>query len=178
MLTRIFALGLTLAAGLFSTTVVQAQYGGGGESIDCSSSNYRYTRCDVPWRDARLVRQLSDSSCQRGRTWGVDNRGLWVDRGCSARFVRAGGGGPVSGGGGGPWQPGPGWDSRFEMTCGSPQFRYGYCAVDIGGGGRVSLRRQTSDARCIEGRTWGYNRGGIWADQGCSGVFTVDRRWR
>ena len=37
-------------------------------------------------RDAELVRQISGSPCIRGNTWGVDNRGLWVDRGCRAEF--------------------------------------------------------------------------------------------
>ncbi len=180
MLIRIFTLVIVLAAGFLPTAAVQAQpYG--GDSIDCISRGYNYQRCDVPWRDARLVRQLSDTQCIRGRTWGIDPRGfLWVDRGCAGRFVPAGFG-PGPGPGGPPpgyWQPGPGWDNRFEMTCGSPQYRYAFCAVDVGGGGRVSIRRQTSDAACVEGRSWGWNRGGVWVDQGCSAVFLIDRRWR
>lgn len=37
-------------------------------------------------REVRLERQLSDSPCREGRTWGVDDRGIWVDRGCRAEF--------------------------------------------------------------------------------------------
>ena len=33
-----------------------------------------------------LVRQLSDSRCVQGQTWGWDARGVWVDRGCRGEF--------------------------------------------------------------------------------------------
>lgn len=34
----------------------------------------------------RLVRQISGSPCEINRTWGYDNRGIWVDKGCRAEF--------------------------------------------------------------------------------------------
>jgi hypothetical protein len=34
-----------------------------------------------------MQEQISGSPCEQGRTWGVDSRGLWVDRGCRAIFV-------------------------------------------------------------------------------------------
>ena len=147
------------------------------DAIDCESHNYEYTRCDVPWRDARLVRQLSDTTCVRGRNWGVDRRGLWVDKGCAGRFVPAGRHrrGEDEGYG---WRPGPGWDHRFVVTCESRDFRYRFCAVDLGGAGRARVARQISDTPCREGRSWGWNRAGIWVDQGCAAEFEIDRRWR
>ena len=155
-----------------------AQAQGYGDTIECESRNYNYQSCPVPWRDARLIRQKSDTQCIRGRSWGIDRRGLWVDRGCAGVFAAAGRGPGGGGGGGGPWQPGPGWDNRFVIACNSDGYSYRFCGVDVGGGGRVYLDRQTSGSSCIEGRTWGWNRGGVWVDQGCSGTFTVDRRWR
>jgi len=152
-----------------------------GEAIDCESHNYAHQRCDVPWRDARLVRQLSETACIRGQNWGIDRRGLWVDRGCGGRFVEAGrrhrdhDRDYVEGGGG--WHPGPDWDSRFTVACESQDQRNHFCAVDLGGGGRARIERQLSDSPCIEGRTWGWNRAGVWVNQGCSGTFTIDRRW-
>jgi len=147
------------------------------EAVDCQSRNYAYTRCDVDWRDARIVRQISDTRCIRGQNWGVDRRGLWVDRGCGGTFVesRRGGGGDYGGGGG--WRPGPGWDNRFNVGCSSDNYQYTFCSVDVGHRGRVYFDRQTSNSACIEGRTWGWNRAGIWVNQGCAGIFTVDRRW-
>lgn len=155
----------------------RAQPYGGGEAIECVSRNFAYTRCEVPWHDARIVHQLSDTSCIRGQNWGVDRGGLWVDRGCGARFVAAGGGhGPGYGGGG--WYPPPGWDSRFTVACQSQDYRYRFCAVDLGGAGRAYVSRKISGAECIEGRTWGWNRAGIWVEGGCAAEFTIDRRWR
>ena len=39
------------------------------------------------------------------------------------------------------------------------------------GGGRVVLERQLSRAPCIEGRSWGYGRNGIWVSDGCRAEF-------
>ena len=44
------------------------------------SLNVRYPR------RIYMTRQISGSPCVQGRTWGVDRRGLWVDRGCRAEF--------------------------------------------------------------------------------------------
>jgi hypothetical protein len=172
MIIRLFA-AISLVM-LFVVPVAPVHAQGYGDAVECASRNYAYTRCDAPWPDARLVRQLSDAQCIRGRTWGVDRRGLWVDRGCAGRFVAAGG--PDYGGGG--WRPGPGWDQRFAVNCASDNYQYNFCGVDLGGGGRAYLDRQTSGTPCVEGRTWGWNRAGIWVNQGCAGVFGIERRWR
>ena len=173
---RWLAVVSVLLCSLVPWSGARAQGYGGGDAVDCESRNFSYTRCDVPWRDARLVRQLSDTSCVRGRNWGVDRRGLWVDRGCGGRFVAAGRGGDDYGGGG--WRPGPDWDRRFSFVCESQDYRYRFCSVDVGGGGRVYVSRQISGSPCVEGRSWGWNRGGLWVDQGCAAEFTIDRRWR
>ena len=143
--------------------------------IECVSHNFAYTRCEVPWRDARIVRQLSDTACVRGQTWGVDRGGVWVDRGCGARFVDAGYGHHHEEGG---WYPPAGWDHRFNVVCESQDYRYRFCGVDLGGAGRARVFRKISGAECIEGRTWGWNRAGIWVDGGCAAEFEIDRRWR
>jgi hypothetical protein len=55
--------------------------------IECRSSGYRYSYCPAD-TDNRvdLIRQSSGSSCDYGRSWGYDNRGIWVDNGCAATF--------------------------------------------------------------------------------------------
>lgn len=53
----------------------------------CESLGYRYNFCNTGRiRDARLVSQRSSASCVRGRSWGVEGNGIWVDNGCQATF--------------------------------------------------------------------------------------------
>ena len=156
--------------------------------IECKSRDYRRERCDVPWRDARLVRQLSDTPCERGRSWDFDRRGIWVDGGCAGVFVEAGRGGGHDdryddrrdrrGHGGDDWRPGNDWDRSIRVRCESESYGYYLCRVDTGRGSQVRLESQISRTHCIEGQTWGWNRAGIWVDGGCAGVFVVERRWR
>jgi len=63
-------------------------------------------------------------------------------------------------------------DSRY-ITCSSRDSQYTYCRAhteDV-----VQLSRQLSSTDCIEGRTWGYDRHGIWVDKGCRAEFTIGR---
>jgi Protein of unknown function (DUF3011) len=53
----------------------------------CESENYRYNFCGTGRiRDAQLVEQRSQAPCVRGRSWGVEREGIWVDDGCEAEF--------------------------------------------------------------------------------------------
>ena len=160
-----------------------------GNEMECSSRDFHFTRCGVNWNEARLVNQTSDARCSRGYSWGVDRKGLWVDKGCAGVFRNAGGhrddyghggghGGGYEGDHGGGWNPGPGWDSEFAFRCASRDYTYTFCAVDLGAGGRARIVGQHSNTACVEGRTWGFNRAGVWVDGGCEGDFTITRRWR
>lgn len=183
MLIRSIVAGSIVLGSMALMAAAQAEpqrgdYGSRHDRIACESENYRFTRCNADWRDAEIVRQTSESRCIEGRTWGVDRRGLWVDRGCGGIFVERGRGHHGGGYHDGGWRPGPGWDRDFRLTCSSDDYRYRMCQIDIGRGGDVRIVRQLSDSACIEGRSWGYNRAGIWVSGGCSAVFQVDRRWR
>jgi hypothetical protein len=57
------------------------------EVIECRSRGYALTRCEVNWNNARLLEQLSTTSCIEGENWGLDEDGLWVDKGCGGRFA-------------------------------------------------------------------------------------------
>ena len=61
----------------------------GARSVVCRSRDYQYNHCPVNrrGREVRLVRQLSDTRCRRGDNWGTNRNGVWVERGCSGRFV-------------------------------------------------------------------------------------------
>src|SRR5262249_48876866 len=58
-----------------------------------------------------------------------------------------------------------------SIYCASEDGRRHYCGVDTRGG--VTLARQHSDASCIKGQTWGYDRGGVWVDRGCRADFVT-----
>jgi Protein of unknown function (DUF3011) len=61
-----------------------------------------------------------------------------------------------------------------RITCQSQNGRYRFCDVNTRGG--VRFIRQISNAECRQGSTWGYDRNGIWVDQGCSAEFAVRDR--
>lgn len=139
-------------------------HSGGDEYVRCESDDGRWNRCAIRSRGrVELVRQLSRSSCVRGQSWGVDGGSIWVNGGCRAEFRVATRGGfesPVS--------------RRFtcESIDGAPRF----CAADSRGD--VRLVRQISRSACVEGRTWGRERGGVWVEQGCRAEFEVTGRGR
>ena len=95
--------------------------------------------------------------------WGFDSRGVWVDRGCRATFridyIGAGN----------SWYPGQG---QNYMRCESRDYRQAQCRVGYNVRS-VRLVRQVSDSACIEGRSWGFNRGVIWVDNGCAADFEL-----
>jgi len=59
------------------------------------------------------------------------------------------------------------------VRCDSRGFNYRYCRADTDN--RVELVRQLSFIDCREGRSWGYDRYGVWVDRGCSAEFRVGR---
>ena len=65
----------------------------GIQAISCASNDMGRHYCSADTRGGvRLYKQLSDARCQEGSTWGYDDRGIWVDRGCRADFQTGMGG--------------------------------------------------------------------------------------
>ena len=58
-----------------------------------------------------------------------------------------------------------------QVSCSSNDGRNRYCNVDTRGG--VRLVRQESRSPCIQGRSWGYDRRGIWVSNGCRARFEL-----
>jgi hypothetical protein len=59
----------------------------GVQAVSCSSNDGNRHYCAADTRGGvRMYKQLSDARCQEGSTWGYDQRGIWVDRGCRADF--------------------------------------------------------------------------------------------
>lgn len=61
--------------------------------------------------------------------------------------------------------------SAQTVYCESGDMRRHWCSEGMGR--RVSLLRQRSKTPCVQGRTWGVDRNGIWVDRGCSADFEV-----
>jgi hypothetical protein len=142
--------------------------------VRCESIKGRTQQCPIQGR-ARLVRQISGSPCIEGDTWGQARNGVWVTKGCRAEFIAEGrrpshGGGGWGGNGGG--NNGGGWGGGGQViSCDSNDQRLRRCNVSIRRDAR--LVRQTSRTACVEGRTWGFDRDGVWVNGGCRGQFEV-----
>jgi hypothetical protein len=137
-------------------------------SLNCSSEDGRRRYCGADTRGGvRMIRQRSGSPCIEGSTWGYDRRGVWVDRGCRADFIigRSGGMGNRP-----PMRPRP---PQNNIVCSSDDGGRRYCNADTSRG--VILVRQISGSRCQRGRTWGFDRRGIWVDRGCRAEFRLGR---
>jgi hypothetical protein len=147
-------------------------------TMTCSSDDGKRHFCNLDSGGGRvqLQNQRSGSPCTEGYSWGSDSSVIWVDHGCRADFS-------VSGGRGG-WNRdsdrGSQWDRNSYqggqdqvISCSSDDMHRHYCPADTRGG--VQLLKQRSDASCRQGRSWGYDRSGIWVDHGCRADFQIIR---
>lgn len=81
-----------LLIGLLSLSVLGQRRGGRNrdrraETVYCESGDMRRHWCSEGiGRSVTLIKQKSEARCVRGRSWGVDRQGIWVDRGCRADF--------------------------------------------------------------------------------------------
>jgi hypothetical protein len=153
----------------------QDSYGyAGRQLVRCESQDERTRYCTADIRGGvRLVNQLSRSDCIEGRSWGFDQRGIWVSRGCRAEFEIYGNG--YGYGNDDYYGTGRSDYGRDRVVrCESTNSRTVYCNVDTRHG--VRLLTQHSRSACIEGRSWGYNSRGIWVSNGCRAQFQIGGR--
>lgn len=66
-----------------------------------------------------------------------------------------------------------GYGDGGTLRCESDGGRYRRCNADTRGG--VRLSRQLSSSSCIQGRSWGYDRSGVWVSEGCRAEFDLGR---
>lgn len=63
---------------------------------------------------------------------------------------------------------------EYTIRCESGRFgKQRYCPAETDG--RVRLVREYSRGRCVEWRTWGFDRRGVWVDNGCKAEFRVGK---
>lgn len=138
----------------FSINYSWDQAGAEGNILICESLRYKRNYCSayLNGRDVFIQRQLSNSSCLNN--WGYDRNGVWVTNGCRAEFVVE--------------------DRNYNFTndivvCSSRDLRFQGCQADTRGG--VEFVRQLSRASC--NGNWGYDRQGIWVNNGCRAKFKL-----
>ncbi|MFL6592099.1 MAG: DUF3011 domain-containing protein [Luteimonas sp.] len=135
-----------------------------GEAVRCESEDNHTRHCDMDTRGGvYLSRRLSDTACIQGRNWGYDARGVWVTGGCRGEFTAGAGRGTGYG-------PGIGGVGQV-LRCESQDGRARHCNAAVQRG--VQLIRTLSDSACIHGRTWGWDRDGVWVDRGCRAEFSI-----
>jgi hypothetical protein len=148
-------------------------------TISCSSDDGQRHYCPVNSQGrVRLAQQRSDSACREGYSWGSDERGIWVDHGCRADFAIEGDRGSRDRDQDRYRDGDRGNDDNQSdqdqiISCASDDMHRHYCPADTRGG--VQLIKQHSDSSCRQGRSWGYDRRGIWVDHGCRADFQVGR---
>lgn len=129
--------------------------------LRCKSSG-RQESCPVMLRGApvRLLRQLSTWPCKQDRSWGVRRNEIWVSRGCEGEFEIGA-------------EDGSGFvDAPRGVICESKRRSRRQCGTSVERG--VRLGRQLSGTACVQGENWGWNRDGIWVDDGCRAEFIVE----
>lgn len=134
--------------------------------VRCESKDGRWQHCRLPEGkgDVILLRQLSRNACIRNNSWGVDDEGLWVARGCRAEFGRESAENVESSG-----------DAAVRkrvLRCESRGHGMDHCPIEIAGS--VRLTRQLSSMDCELGESWGYDEKGVWVARGCRAEFEVE----
>jgi hypothetical protein len=156
-----------------------AQQGDEIETFVCASRNEQRVQCEYRSRaevTVHVQRQLSDARCALNETWGRLERGVWVDRGCSAEFVlrqpataqsyRVPGAAGDDGHGDRP--------NDFEIPCESLRGEWVHCDAP-----QVHLARFERVAgyeECSANGVWGVDDTGIWVRNQCQGEFRVHYR--
>ena len=151
-----------------------------GESLVCRSDGFAYNHCRAnavgKGSQVRLAKQISKTRCIQNKTWGTDERGIWVDQGCEAEFeiiarrsrderrFRDERGSRNERG-----SPSPA--AGNTIRCRSDSYSYQHCQADTRQG--VQLARQLSQTECIQGQSWGHDQRGVWVDRGCEAEFQL-----
>jgi len=161
-----------------------------GRTLTCESIDGHPQYCRADTRGGvRLIRKLSNAGCYEGQSWGYDERGIWVARGCRAQFEVRDHHRDHYYGDRPPRDPyygdrpphdyydrRPPRDDRYygpqRITCESWDNRQAYCRANLRHA-QVEIVKQLSNQRCQYGDNWGWDRGGIWVRGGCRAVFAI-----
>ncbi|MDP9191999.1 MAG: DUF3011 domain-containing protein [Acidobacteriota bacterium] len=158
------ASGIWVAKGCRAEFVVRGKPKPMLQTVTCESPDQARKACPADTRfGVAIARQLSEWDCIHGETWGFDETGVWVTKGCRAQFAL----------GGYRLPPEAVPPTAEKVSCESLDGVQKQCAVDTSRG--VGLIRQLGDSDCVLNRTWGYDSEGIWVTSGCRAEFAVAR---
>ena len=135
---------------------------GAGEIVRCESWQFQPARCPTDTRGGVRIQRVIAGNCRQNQTWGWDRRAVWVNGGCRADFITNNGNGGGNGGGG--------WGNSQIVECNSINYRPARCNTNIRSGVEID---RVLGGECIQNRTWGWDRGGIWVNNGCRARFRV-----
>lgn len=136
------------------------------QTITCESNDGGRKHCgNSNPGQVSLQRQISGAECIQDRSWGVDDRGLWVDHGCRAEFLVGGYNGGNDGNNGSNSGGG-------SIKCESNNGNRKYCG-QIDSRSQVTIQQQISGSPCEQGRSWGVDNRGLWVDHGCRAIFAT-----
>lgn len=174
---------------------------GNRPSVVCKSQQGARAVCNTGMNGRmQLISRFKNSgACIEGRTWGQRANQVWVSDNCRARFAAANNQRPNNGVGydsrderndrdnrqdaenrddryyGDDRRTGSGWmrDPGYSVVCSSSDSRQQRCEWDARYGSPRLVQR-TSQADCVEGRSWGYSdRDGLWVGGGCRARFAA-----
>jgi len=156
-----------------------------GQVVHCVSTESGRAYCGKP--HMRYVIKTPGAVCVQGRTWGTDERGVWVSGGCTADF-----------------------DTSAEIVANekvtttvvttgevregeheheheherddhdAASVRVVHCIAAADGRTYCGVHHThyvysgTPNPVCVEGTTWGFDDHGVWVTGGCKGDFTYN----
>lgn len=179
---------LTKYLSLFvSAVLVLTCLPAGAQTFNCSSNNGQHQECQIPGHgnpnNVRMVRQLSQTPCVEGRTWGRHGNRVWVEQGCRADF--AVGNGDYNGHNDNDYDHhgGSGWNQPPAYYAGDFRGGHSYCTAASGsartycqsGGAFAYANPIRMNSQCVQNRTWGVTQYGLWVSNGCSGEWEIKR---
>jgi len=99
----------------------------------------------------KFQKQISNNTCTKDKSWGVDDTGLWVDKGCRATFQL----------------------NNITTYCASNNLVKSYCFFhdDNALESPITLVQKISQSACQKGRSWDVDKSGLWVDMGCRALF-------
>ncbi len=154
---RIFG---SLAALTLALWVVAPSSAFANREIQCESIGFGYWPCYIGsgYAEATVSKQLSDTACVLGQTYGIDGSSLWVSGGCRgvfsiSRVTRQ--------------------DVVERVVCESMSYLPAECKVGQFVG--VEFEQELSSLQCNRGVSWDYepSEGVIWVRAGCRAAFNV-----